>query len=129
MWGDRGMQKLWSASNIKVYGGNVDENDFLDARSVVIVDYDRVRASTSRDGALLGDGRRNVSTQVQKERLIPVADLAALPPRPRDHFQRRESSHDGDDGAVEANQVRREDPRLDHGTRSSTGRDHLGCGA
>jgi type IV secretory pathway TraG/TraD family ATPase VirD4 len=33
VWGREGMRKLWSAANIKVYGGGVSEKEFLDELS------------------------------------------------------------------------------------------------
>lgn len=74
VWGEAGMRKLWSASNIKVYGGGVDEDAFLEHLSKVIGDYDRVSSSTS-----YGRGHRTVSQQLHRERILDVADLAAMP--------------------------------------------------
>jgi type IV secretory pathway TraG/TraD family ATPase VirD4 len=73
VWGESGMKKLWSASNVKVYGGGVSEAAFLEDLSRIIGDYDRLASSTSH-------GReRTVSRQLQRERILDVADLAALP--------------------------------------------------
>lgn len=74
VWGEHGMRKLWSASNIKVYGGGVDEDEFLEHLSKVIGDYERTTESFSS-----GRGGRTVSSQRQRERILTVADLAALP--------------------------------------------------
>lgn len=74
VWGEAGMRKLWSAANVKVYGGGVAEHGFLDDLSRLIGDYDRIASSTSS-----GRGQRTVSQQVQRERILDVADLAALP--------------------------------------------------
>lgn len=74
VWGDSGMKKLWSASNVKVYGGGVSEATFLDDLSRMIGDYDRLSSSTS-----YGRGQRTVSQQLHRERILDVADLAALP--------------------------------------------------
>jgi len=74
VWGQAGMKKLWSASNIKVYGGGVSEADFLEDLSRTIGDYDRQSASVSA-----GKGQRTVSRQLQRERILDVADLAAMP--------------------------------------------------
>lgn len=75
VWGESGMKKLWSASNVRVYGGGVSEAAFLEDISRMIGDYDRLSSSTSRDGR----GHRSVSRQLQRERILDVADLAALP--------------------------------------------------
>lgn len=74
VWGESGMRKLWSASNVKVYGGGVDEAEFLQHLATVIGDYDRDTMSLS-----YGRGYRSVSTQQQRERILDVADLAAMP--------------------------------------------------
>ena len=68
------MCKLWSAANIKVYGGGVSEASFLEDLSRMIGDYERLTSSTST-----GRGQRSVSKQLQRERILDVADLAALP--------------------------------------------------
>lgn len=74
VWGESGMKKLWSAANIKVYGGGVSEAAFLEDLSRLLGDYDRLSSSTS-----IGKGQRTVSHQLQRERILDVAALAALP--------------------------------------------------
>lgn len=74
VWGESGMKKLWSASNVKVYGGGVSEAAFLEDLSRMIGDYDRLSSSTS-----YGRGHRTVSQQLHRERILDVADLAAMP--------------------------------------------------
>lgn len=74
VWGESGMKKLWSASNVKVYGGGVAETAFLEDLSRMIGDYDRLTSSTSN-----GRGQRTVSHQLHRERILDVADLAAMP--------------------------------------------------
>lgn len=74
VWGESGMKKLWSASNIKVYGGGVSESTFLEDLSRMIGDFDRLQTSTSA-----GRGHRSVSQQLHRERILDVADLAAMP--------------------------------------------------
>lgn len=74
VWGDAGMKKLWSASNVKVYGGGVDETEFLESRSKIIGTYDKVVRSVSTS-----KGHRSVSEQLTRERILDVEDLAALP--------------------------------------------------
>ncbi len=73
VWGESGMRKLWSASNVKVYGG-VSEEAFLESLSKLIGDYDRLSSSTS-----YGRGQRTVSQQLHRVRILDVADLGALP--------------------------------------------------
>jgi len=74
VWGKEGMAKLWSASNVKVYGGGVSEVDFLENLSRLLGNYERVVTSSSS-----GRGQRTTSRQLQRERILEVDDLAALP--------------------------------------------------
>lgn len=74
VWGQSGMKKLWSAANIKVYGGGVAEDDFLESLSKMIGDYDRMATSTS-----YSRGQRTVSQQLHRERILDVEALGALP--------------------------------------------------
>jgi type IV secretory pathway TraG/TraD family ATPase VirD4 len=74
VWGESGMKKLWSAANVKVYGGGVSEAAFLDDVARMIGDYDRASSSVSS-----GRGHRSVSRQLHRERILDVADLAAMP--------------------------------------------------
>ncbi|MFL2002057.1 type IV secretory system conjugative DNA transfer family protein [Microbacterium sp. A1-JK] len=74
VWGREGMRKLWSASNIAVYGGGVKEPEFLNELSQMIGDYDRRTTSTS-----VGRGNRSTSHGIQRERTLDVADLGSLP--------------------------------------------------
>ena len=74
VWGRDGMRKLWSASNIAVYGGGVKEPEFLGELSQMIGDYNRTTTSTS-----VGRGNRSTSRSVQRDRTLDVADLGAMP--------------------------------------------------
>lgn len=74
VWGREGMRKLWSASNVAVYGGGVKEPEFLNELSQLVGDYDKHTTSTS-----VGSNNRSVSRQVQRERTLDVSDLGALP--------------------------------------------------
>ncbi|MGK9274390.1 TraM recognition domain-containing protein [Williamsia muralis] len=74
VWGKEGMKQLWGAANIKVYGGNVSEDDFLEFLSKLIGDYDREHTSVSRSKS--GD---STSRHISRERIFTVADLQALP--------------------------------------------------
>lgn len=74
VWGESGMKKLWSAANVKVYGGGVSEAGFLEDLSRMVGDYDRLSTSASS-----GRGQRTVSQQLHRERILDVADLASMP--------------------------------------------------
>ncbi|MEJ5913779.1 type IV secretory system conjugative DNA transfer family protein [Pseudokineococcus sp. 1T1Z-3] len=73
VWGREGMRKLWSAANIKVYGGGVSEVEFLTELSALIGEYERTSTATSssRHG-------RSTSRSTTREKVLDVADLAAL---------------------------------------------------
>lgn len=76
VWGESGMRKLWSASNVRLYGGGGTTSDgsFLEDLARAIGQYDRLSTSTS-----YGRGQRTVSQQNHRERILDVDDLAALP--------------------------------------------------
>lgn len=77
VWGESGMNKLWSAANMKIYGGGVSEKPFLEGLSALLGSYDRKTGSVSINQ---GSGRgRSVSHQLTRERIMDVDDLGALP--------------------------------------------------
>lgn len=75
VWSQSGMRKLWSASNVKIYAGGVDEVDFLKQLSDNVGDFRYEQRTVSRGR----DGSANVSRSLSKERKLDVSDLAALP--------------------------------------------------
>lgn len=74
-WGERGMEKLWSAANIRVYGGGVSDANFLERLSKLIGDYD----VTSGSATYSKEGRSH-SQQMQRHNIMEVSDLASMPP-------------------------------------------------
>ena len=81
VWGRTGMDKLWSASNVAIYGGGVKEEDFLERLSKLVGTYDKVTRSVSNragGAGLFGSGAQT-SQQLSRERILDVDDLAALP--------------------------------------------------
>jgi len=74
VWGRDGMRKLWSAANVKVYGGGVAEVEFLNELSQLVGDYDLTTTSVSH-----GRGGRSTNRAVRRERVLDVADLTAMP--------------------------------------------------
>lgn len=74
VWGREGMDKLWSASNVRGVGSGVGEPDFLDRISRLIGEHDVVSKDRSH-----GRGGSTVSTRNRRERILDTADLAALP--------------------------------------------------
>ena len=74
VWGREGMRKLWSASNVKVYGGGVAEAEFLGELSQLIGDFTLRTASVS-----FGKGQRSTSLQARREHTFEVSELTSLP--------------------------------------------------
>jgi len=74
VWGRDGMRKLWSAANIKLYGGGVSEVEFLEELSRLVGDYDLHAVSHS-----YGHGGRTSNYSTRPDRLLDVAALGALP--------------------------------------------------
>ncbi|MET3952719.1 TraM recognition domain-containing protein [Arthrobacter sp. UYEF36] len=73
LWGEANMRKIWSASNVKVYGGGVAEEGFLRALSDLIGDYSYTNVSISS-----GKSGSSRSRQEGKERIFDVSNLAEL---------------------------------------------------
>jgi type IV secretory pathway TraG/TraD family ATPase VirD4 len=74
-WGERGMEKLWSAANRRIYGGGVSDATFLERLSKLIGDREHLRTSVSSSKT-----GTSTSRQLQREQILDVAELAALPP-------------------------------------------------
>jgi type IV secretory pathway TraG/TraD family ATPase VirD4 len=74
VWGREGMRKLWSAANIRVYGGGVAEAEFLQELSQLIGDYDLRSVNTS-----YGRGGLSNSYSTRADKILEVADLTSLP--------------------------------------------------
>ena len=74
VWGEPGMDTLWSASTVKVIGAGIDDARFAEDVSRLVGDHDVTVRSYSD-----GDRRRSVSTSLRRQRLLPPEDLRALP--------------------------------------------------
>lgn len=74
VWGEEGMTKLWSAANVRVFGGGVTEAKFLADLSGLVGDFDALQRSKSSSKTGV-----QISTQLHRERILDPADLAALP--------------------------------------------------
>jgi type IV secretory pathway TraG/TraD family ATPase VirD4 len=76
VWGRDGMESLWSAATVKVYGGGAEDIDgaFLQSLSKRIGDYNYTERSASS-----GRGGRSVNVAQRTDRILDVADLAELP--------------------------------------------------
>jgi|GEM_PF-1143047 len=77
VWGEQGMQALWSAATIKLVGAGVDDHAFLQRLSGLIGDHHVERISTSVD-------RSRVSRQYARAR-EPILPASALRAITRDH--------------------------------------------
>lgn len=76
VWGEAGIRKLWSAANVKVYGGGVSERDFLSQLSDLIGQH----WTDSRSISYSPQGRSiSTNTESQARPIATVADLAAMP--------------------------------------------------
>ncbi|MYV97293.1 type IV secretory system conjugative DNA transfer family protein [Streptomyces sp. SID3343] len=74
VWGEAGMDALWSAATIKLIGSGIDDADFADKLSRLVGDHDvqTVSHSTSESG-------RSTSTSMRQERILPTDAIRALP--------------------------------------------------
>jgi type IV secretory pathway TraG/TraD family ATPase VirD4 len=79
VWGAAGMAKLWSAANLKLFGGGVDEEPFLAQLEKLIGDYNRMTASPGVQHGGQGAGSRSMSWQLTPTPILTTADLRALP--------------------------------------------------
>lgn len=81
VWGRDGMEKLWSAANIRVIGAGLAQAQHLQDASTLIGDHDVVTHDVSRSphsGGLFSSGR-STSTRLQRERIFEASELQALP--------------------------------------------------
>jgi type IV secretory pathway TraG/TraD family ATPase VirD4 len=74
VWGEAGMDALWSAATVKLLGAGLDDADFVEKVSKLVGEHDvsTVSISRSRDG-------RSRSTSYRQERVMPVDRIRALP--------------------------------------------------
>ncbi|MDN5915558.1 MAG: TraM recognition domain-containing protein [Pseudonocardia sp.] len=74
VWGEQGMQALWSAATIKLVGAGVDDHAFLQKLSGLIGDHHVERISTSVDRA-----RTSRQYSEAREPVMPASTLRAIP--------------------------------------------------
>ncbi|WP_369251117.1 type IV secretory system conjugative DNA transfer family protein [Streptomyces sp. R41] len=74
VWGEAGMDALWSAATIKLVGSGIDDADFADKLSRLVGDHDvrTVSVSTSESG-------KSTSVSMRQERVLPADAIRALP--------------------------------------------------
>lgn len=74
VWGADGWEALKSSSAIRYYGGNVDDDSYLGELSNKIGEHEVAYSSTST-----GSGGSSYQRSIQREKIMEVSDLAALP--------------------------------------------------
>jgi type IV secretory pathway TraG/TraD family ATPase VirD4 len=74
VWGREGMDKMWSAANVRGVGRGIADPDFLDKVSRLVGDRDVITRDRSRSRSGV-----SVSTRNRRERILDTADLAAMP--------------------------------------------------
>lgn len=74
VWGDAGMDAMWSAATIKVIGSGIDDPDFADKLSRMIGDHDVETTSTS-----ISESGKSTSISMRQERILPPDAIRALP--------------------------------------------------
>ena len=74
VWGKAGMKELWGAATIKLIGSGADDADFAEDLSRIIGDHDVDVWSYHR-----GSGGGSSSTSTRRERILPAAQVRALP--------------------------------------------------
>ncbi|MEU9342025.1 TraM recognition domain-containing protein [Streptomyces sp. NPDC048278] len=74
VWGEAGMDALWSAATIKLVGSGIDDADFADKLSRLVGDHDvrTVSVSTSESG-------KSTSVSMRQQRVLPADAIRALP--------------------------------------------------
>jgi len=74
-YGEKGMSKLWGAANIRVAGSGLSDDKFLPFLAQLVGERDALKRSSSTSSK----SGRSVSSSMQREKIMDVADLAALP--------------------------------------------------
>ncbi|MFD2683686.1 type IV secretory system conjugative DNA transfer family protein [Streptomyces phyllanthi] len=73
VWGDAGMDAMWSAATIKIIGSGIDDPDFADKLSRLIGDHDVETTSTS-----ISDSGKSTSVSMRQQRILPADAIRAL---------------------------------------------------
>ncbi|GAB2718043.1 hypothetical protein GCM10010442_44010 [Kitasatospora kifunensis] len=83
VWGEKGMSKLWSAANVRVYGGGVSDARFLGDLSQFAGMFEVDTFSTSSGGGGQGGGLFGGSTShshsTRSEQVLGISDLSSMP--------------------------------------------------
>ncbi|WP_405889542.1 type IV secretory system conjugative DNA transfer family protein [Streptomyces sp. NBC_01136] len=74
VWGEAGMDALWSAATVKALGSGLDDADFAEDVSRLVGEHKVHESSVSH-----GSTGRSVSTSRRRERVMEAAEIRALP--------------------------------------------------
>ncbi|MFC9228426.1 TraM recognition domain-containing protein [Streptomyces decoyicus] len=74
VWGDAGMDAMWSAATVKVVGPGIDDPDFADKLSRMVGDHDVQSTSTSHS-----ESGKSTSVSMRQERILAADAIRALP--------------------------------------------------
>lgn len=74
VWGETGMDALWSAATIKLIGSGIDDADFADKLSRLAGDHEVQTVSVSSS-----DTGKSSSVSMRTERVLPADAIRALP--------------------------------------------------
>ncbi|MEU8284159.1 TraM recognition domain-containing protein [Micromonospora sp. NPDC048905] len=75
VWGEQGMDALWSAATVKLVGAGIDDARFAEDLSRLVGEHDVTVASRTRDGK----GHTSYQTSVRRQRILDPARIRALP--------------------------------------------------
>jgi type IV secretory pathway TraG/TraD family ATPase VirD4 len=75
VWGQAGMEKLWSAANFAIYGGGVDDPAFLRRVSDLIGTHEHLDRTHT-----IAAGRRQYTASVRERVVLTPAELRELSP-------------------------------------------------
>ncbi|GAA2590295.1 hypothetical protein Stube_09430 [Streptomyces tubercidicus] len=74
VWGDAGMDSMWSAATVKVVGPGIDDPDFADKLSRMVGDHDVESTSVSHS-----ESGKSTSVSMRQERILAADAIRALP--------------------------------------------------
>jgi len=75
VWGERGMDALWSAATCKLVGAGIDDARFAEDLSRLVGDHDVSVASRTRGGR----GQDSWQTSTRRQRILDAAQIRAMP--------------------------------------------------
>jgi type IV secretory pathway TraG/TraD family ATPase VirD4 len=75
VWGERGMDSLWSAATVKLIGAGIDDAKFADDLSRLVGEHDVTVSSRTRDG----QGQTSYQVSTRRQRILDAAQIRALP--------------------------------------------------